>query len=298
MTLEEIDAFIAIFTYGSLTAASERLFISQPALSRRIHSLEDELGYSLIIRNKGVRKISLTPQGEYFIEYSIRWKQMWNDMKMLSDKSSHTTLRISAFNSLNDHVLGMATQKFLYDHPIYNIYIESQHSYHAYSYVEKGIVNLAFVCNTIFSRTVESIPLWRESMFLVAGKDVNFYQGMEPSDLDISCEVKTTWNNEFTNWHDYWFGPDAIPYITVSQMTQVELFMKDPKHWMIAPALSAHKIAKASNAHIFNMPSLPERKIYYLAKNNHLTDVASSYIENLLSMIKSDKSVSSIEFKV
>jgi len=47
MTLSEIEAFLAVIKYGTISAASEKLFISQPALSRRIHAIEEELGYGL-----------------------------------------------------------------------------------------------------------------------------------------------------------------------------------------------------------------------------------------------------------
>lgn len=63
MTELEIDAFLNVIKYGSITKAAEVLYISQPALSRRIKSLENELQYKLFIRQKGVRNIELTPQG-------------------------------------------------------------------------------------------------------------------------------------------------------------------------------------------------------------------------------------------
>lgn len=52
MTELEIDAFLNIVKYGSITKAAEILYISQPALSRRIKSLESELQYKLFIRQK------------------------------------------------------------------------------------------------------------------------------------------------------------------------------------------------------------------------------------------------------
>ena len=59
MTELEIDAFLNIVKYGSITKAAEILYISQPALSRRIKSLESELQYKLFIRQKGVRILRL-----------------------------------------------------------------------------------------------------------------------------------------------------------------------------------------------------------------------------------------------
>lgn len=66
MTRSEIDAFFAIVKTGNMTAAANSLFITQPALSRRIQALENELGYPLFIRGKGIRSNELTLQGEHF----------------------------------------------------------------------------------------------------------------------------------------------------------------------------------------------------------------------------------------
>ena len=44
MTELEIEAFLAIVRTGSISAAAQKLYVTQPALSRRIHALEQELG--------------------------------------------------------------------------------------------------------------------------------------------------------------------------------------------------------------------------------------------------------------
>ncbi len=53
MTYEQIEAFIAIMTYGTITSASNFLHVSQSTVSSRIQLLEDELGATLLIRHKG-----------------------------------------------------------------------------------------------------------------------------------------------------------------------------------------------------------------------------------------------------
>ena len=67
MTFLEIEAFLNIVQHGSFSAAAEKLYVTQPALGRRIRALEEELGYTLFVRNKGVRHVELTKQGQAFI---------------------------------------------------------------------------------------------------------------------------------------------------------------------------------------------------------------------------------------
>src|SRR5215469_15976366 len=50
MELNQIEAFVAIVRGGGFTRASATLHLSQPAISRRLHLLEDELGAPLFER--------------------------------------------------------------------------------------------------------------------------------------------------------------------------------------------------------------------------------------------------------
>lgn len=51
MDLRQLGTFRAVFELGSLSKASDRLHIAQPALSRQIQLLEHTLGTPLFIRH-------------------------------------------------------------------------------------------------------------------------------------------------------------------------------------------------------------------------------------------------------
>lgn len=61
MEIRLLRSFLAIAEEGSITAASTRLHITQPALSRQLAQLESELGCKLFVRDK--RRITLTEDG-------------------------------------------------------------------------------------------------------------------------------------------------------------------------------------------------------------------------------------------
>lgn len=66
ITLSQLRTFLAVINAGSVRVAAESLFVSQPAVSAAIASLERELGVSLVTRNG--RGIRLTTAGTAFAE--------------------------------------------------------------------------------------------------------------------------------------------------------------------------------------------------------------------------------------
>jgi len=66
MELRHLKYFVAVAEERHFSKASARLHVSQPAVSRQIRDLEDELGVPLLIRDK-FKAVKLTPAGENFL---------------------------------------------------------------------------------------------------------------------------------------------------------------------------------------------------------------------------------------
>jgi len=74
-----LEALAAYAEYGTLVEASERLLISQPALSRAMQKLEAELGVELFNRQKN--RISLNENGKLAVEYARKVLSLQNEMQ-------------------------------------------------------------------------------------------------------------------------------------------------------------------------------------------------------------------------
>ena len=86
MTLQQLVYAVTIADTKSMNKAAARLYISQPALSATIKSLEDELHIEIFARsNKG---IAITPEGEQFLGYA---RQMVEFQSMIENRYSENT---------------------------------------------------------------------------------------------------------------------------------------------------------------------------------------------------------------
>ena len=66
MDLRDLECFVVTCEEKNFTAAAERLYISQPAISKTLNKLEEELGLRLINRNQ--KPIALTAEGEVLVK--------------------------------------------------------------------------------------------------------------------------------------------------------------------------------------------------------------------------------------
>ncbi len=103
MDTQALSAFLEVADTASFSKAAERLFLSQPAVSKRIATLEDQLGRQLFDRVG--RQISLTDAGRALLPYARRVLHEIEDGKRaLSNLSAKVEGRLSIGTS---HHIGL-----------------------------------------------------------------------------------------------------------------------------------------------------------------------------------------------
>ncbi len=79
MDITLIRTFVEVANTGSFVAASDRLSVTQSAVSLRIHRLEDSLGHPLFIRSRA--GAILTPEGVQFERYALSLLKIWEEAR-------------------------------------------------------------------------------------------------------------------------------------------------------------------------------------------------------------------------
>jgi DNA-binding transcriptional LysR family regulator len=118
MEFHQLRSFVATAEELSITAAARRVHLSQPALSRQIQSLEEELGVALFDRVR--QRIHLTAAGRYFLD---RARQILCDAETSAQQvreqfgDGKRTIRLGFLTIFLDDLVAPAVKALRKSHP-------------------------------------------------------------------------------------------------------------------------------------------------------------------------------------
>ncbi|NUN06494.1 MAG: LysR family transcriptional regulator [Bdellovibrio sp.] len=116
--LYQLNTFVTVISEGSMTAAADKLYLTQPAVSQQIRNLEEDLGVELLVR--GVRQIKATPQGEVLYEYARKIINLTQQAEIaIKSIGNHMKgqLRIGTLNSLGLHLMSPIVGRLMRHNP-------------------------------------------------------------------------------------------------------------------------------------------------------------------------------------
>ncbi|MGO3183211.1 MAG: LysR substrate-binding domain-containing protein [Aequorivita sp.] len=113
----------------SFTKASKLLFISQPAVTKHINELEKQYGKALF--NRHGNSITLTSEGEIFLDYATRIIELFIKLEqefMESDKQLPKAISLAASTTIAQYILPSLLSKFKAVYPNTSITLINQNS--------------------------------------------------------------------------------------------------------------------------------------------------------------------------
>ncbi len=173
MNTADVLAFIEVARAESFSQAAERLFLTQPAISKRVSNLEDSLGVQLFDRVG--RRVRLTEAGRALLPRARQWLLDFDDIKKsIADLSGPITgvLRIGTSHHIGLHRLPPTLRQFSQQYPEVRLDIQFIDSEEAYESVLSGELELGIV-------TLPPVPdarllaeeIWDDPLAFVAGRD-------------------------------------------------------------------------------------------------------------------------------
>ena len=158
--LNYYKAFYMVAKYKNISKAADALFISQPAISKSLSRLEENLGCTLFSRTS--RGVSLTADGEILYE---RIREAFAAIEAGEEELRHRTelgigqLRIGVSTTLCKYILLPYLQNFIRQHPHIRITIECQSTLHTVELLESGQIDIGLIGAPKHHGTLTFLPL-------------------------------------------------------------------------------------------------------------------------------------------
>lgn len=191
LNLHQLHTFVTVISEGSMTAAADKLYLTQPAVSQQIRNLEEEMGVELLVR--GVRQIKATPQGEVLYEHAKRLLQQTQQAE-IAVKSMGAALkghlRIGTMNSIGLHIMSPIVSRLMRHNPDLKIRVDYHRGDDLMKSFKKGQFDVIIMpeTETEFGASLEDANegkfLLKEEMWLVSsGKDAEVPQQISLGEL-------------------------------------------------------------------------------------------------------------------
>lgn len=146
MEFRQLSYFLAAAHTQNFRKAAELCLVTQPALSRQIAALEQELGVELFERIK--QHVVLTPAGHAFVAYAKNALEVLQqgEQELVRWQQGQTgTLLIACNHSLSAAFLPPLLASFRQQYPDIRLKVEIHHSDTIMALVERGEVDLGFI---------------------------------------------------------------------------------------------------------------------------------------------------------
>lgn len=177
MNLEfsELHAFVVLAGELHFRKASERLFLSQPALSKKIQRLEEKVKGALFVRSR--RRVALTDAGKSFLPKAAKLLQDAEDAlreTQAAVEGRAGTLRIGFVIAAVSEILPRTILRFRKLYPEVDLQMRETPSPSQVSSLIEGRLDAGILRMPVANRKLISVPLFSEHLVLATPADVPY----------------------------------------------------------------------------------------------------------------------------
>lgn len=185
MDIRQLTYFVAAVEEKTITAAAEKLHMTQPPLTMQLHMLEDELGCKLFRRDG--RTLSLTDAGQHFYSRALEIIGMCDSAKSeMNDYRSGNAgeLRIGAISSVRGTLFTDWIKVYHEKYPCVKISVHSANTYQLLEQLRNREIDMAVIRTPFPAGDFETEYIRREEMSAIGNEKFFFC----PDGDDISLQ--------------------------------------------------------------------------------------------------------------
>lgn len=286
MELRVLRYYLAVAREQNITAAAERLHVTQPTLSKQLMDLEYELGKQLFIRGK--RKITLTQEGEFLRQRAQEIVDL-SDKTELAFKSGENTvigdIHIGCGETEGMRRLIKVMNELNIDYPDIHYHLYSGNDEDVSERLNKGLVDFGlFVGHTNLDR-YDYIRLPQSDTWgLLLRKDNRLatQETITPDDIKgerILCSRQALTSNELSGWLGEDFG--KLNIVSTHNLIYNAMLMVEEG---LGSALTIDGLVNTSDRNLMFIPFEPSLKADLLVawkKHQVFSKAAEKFLEYL-----------------
>ena len=173
---KDIRYILAVENAGSFSRAAEKEYISQPALSRIVKKVEQELG--LLIFDRGSFPLKLTPEGREVMAYFRKMLDVQKELEEYCETRMRLKDRIVTIGAPSyfcRYVLPPIIDSFRLEHPEYQIRVIETNDNELREFLSTGAADLGISVGYSLPMDLKNISLAEETIVLVvpAASEIN-----------------------------------------------------------------------------------------------------------------------------
>ena len=169
MNRNHLALFQAVAQAGSISAAATAVRVSQPAVSRQIAELEDELGIRLLDRHP--RGCRLTEAGGILAAYASRWQSVEKDAARAIEEFrglKRGRLTVGASLTIGGYLLPGMLSEFHCRYPEIELQVEIGNTEHVHRALLAGTIELGLTEGTLDAEELESTVFFQDELVAIA----------------------------------------------------------------------------------------------------------------------------------
>lgn len=214
MRLEQLDTFVEVARRGSVSRAADALYVTQPTLTARLKSLEQELDAKLFVRSQ--RGMRLSDAGRAFLPYAERTlDSVLSGRRLLAElaRGESGQLALGAAPAVSTYVLPRILTRFRRTHPKVSVAVRTGHSEEVLELVLREQVQVG-LGRALRHPDVEAIPLYEDELVLVVDPHHPFAEQQEIgpdqlTDVQLILFDRTSSYHRLTS--EFFEGVGAVP---------------------------------------------------------------------------------------
>lgn len=287
MNRDDLELFTAILEEKNLAKAAEQLYLSTSTAGARLRAMEQELGFELFERKKGMRVALPTGKCQAFIPIASQMLALFQDCDRLSRSFETPSLTIATVDSFLEYNLTPFYQ-FLIDQGLFSLDIKCYPADMIDSLVIKKQADIGFALYHATSPHLTVTPVMSDHMVLIVPESSPLMgSSLSPGDLNPEKELfvgsrynsNIGWGPEFMAWHNRFMGTEATPMLTATSISILTGFLNARDYWSIVPMTTARGLRRQYPIRILTLDPAPPKRVLYLLTHKSPSQISRERIE-------------------